>query len=451
MSKLVGTFNNQMTETFVTSSGTLFRPESLQSLETKAYGSVLLVRPVSFTLAAWIAAGLALALAALLVFGEYTKRTRVMGLLVPDKGFIKVTPQLPGLIVARHVREGDVVQAGQPLFTISMERMATGEAASSRGATAEILAQLKKRRQSLQVEQGQQILLMGQQQNQIQSRIAGFDRELEQLRRELATQQQRLQSVQSQVNRLQSLADQKFMSDQAVQQKKDELLDQLSRFQSIERAMMERQRERATLVSESSQLKVRAQREQEQLNRATSELDGATASTEVQRQVVVTAPQNGTVTGIVGEVGQLAAGTPLLTILPDGAKLVATLFAQSAAVGFIQTQQTVNLRFAAYPYQKFGQYKGKVVDVSRVALSPSELPQALGQMAGSMGSAQGTNTGAADGLYRITVALNEQSVTTYGHTTVLKAGMHLEADVLQESRTLLEWVFEPLYSIKGRM
>jgi membrane fusion protein len=34
---------------------------------------------------------------------------------------------------------------------------------------------------------------------------------------------------------------------------------------------------------------------------------------------------------------------------------------------------------------------------------------------------------------------------------VLQAGMLLEADILQETRRLYEWLLEPLYSISGKM
>ncbi len=102
----------------------LFRPEALNAKQTAWLGSVLLIRPLSFTIVAWGALVLALGAAALFFIGEYTKRARVTGLLVPDKGFIKVSPAQPGVIIAKHVREGQTVKAGDALFTVSLERVA---------------------------------------------------------------------------------------------------------------------------------------------------------------------------------------------------------------------------------------------------------------------------------------------------------------------------------------
>ena len=44
-----------------------------------------------------------------------------------------------------------------------------------------------------------------------------------------------------------------------------------------------------------------------------------------------------------------------------------------------------------------------------------------------------------------------QAVTAYGNEEPLKPGMLLDADILGEKRRLIEWVFEPLYSLKGRV
>ena len=56
--------------------------------------------------------------------------------------------------------------------------------------------------------------------------------------------------------------------------------------------------------------------------------------------------------------------------------------------------------------------------------------------------------GAAGGepLFRITVALDGEPVAT-----PLAPGMRLQADVLLERRRLIEWLFEPLLGLRGRL
>ncbi len=408
------------------------------------------MRPLSFTVVCWAALVMALALAGLLVFGQYTKRARVMGVLAPERGVIKVVPPQTGLIVARFVNEGDKVVAGDRLFTLSLDRVTqSGSAALSSGsnsqfASAAILESYKARKSNLATERSNQSALAVQQRQQLGVSISNGELELTQLRREISTQTARVKSAEGQVAKLQSLADQKFVSDMALQQKTDELLDQQSRLQGLERALTERSRALTSLRSEFGQLTIKNERERAAIDRNLMELDQATISTESQREIIITAPQAGTVSSVQAGPGQIATGQPLLAILPEGAQLQAQLFAPSASIGFVTPGQLVLLRYAAYPYQKFGQHQGKVIAVTRVPFGAQELPANLGQTV--MAAAQ-----MGEGLYRITVALDQQSIIAYGNPQALVAGLQLEADVLQETRSLLEWVFEPLFSIRGRM
>jgi membrane fusion protein len=60
-------------------------------------------------------------------------------------------------------------------------------------------------------------------------------------------------------------------------------------------------------------------------------------------------------------------------------------------------------------------------------------------------------TPAAEPLYRITVSLDRQAVQAYGQAQPLVPGMRLDADVLLDRRRLIEWLFEPLLSVTGRV
>jgi membrane fusion protein len=405
----------------------------------------VLLRPLSFSVVCCGVLVITLALVALLVFGQYTKRARVMGVLAPERGVIKVMPPQVGLILARHVNEGDRVKAGDKLFTLSLDRVTqnTSSLAAS-GSGAALLESYKARKNNLAVERTNQVALAAQQRQQIGVSISNGELELTQLRREISTQTSRVKSVEGQVAKLQALADQKFVSDMALQQKSDELLDQQSRLQGLERALSERNRALVSLRGEFDQLALKNERERAAIDRSVMELDQATISTEAQREIIITAPQAGTIATVQAEPGQIASGQPLLAILPEGARLQAHLFAPSASVGFVAPGQTVRLRYAAYPYQKFGQHQGKVVAVTRVPFGAQELPANLGQTV--MAAAQ-----LGEGLYRITVGINEQTILAYGQHQALVAGLQLEADVLQETRSLLEWLFEPLFSIQGRV
>jgi membrane fusion protein len=58
-----------------------------------------------------------------LVWGEYTKKARVSGYLVPDQGLIKLFVKQPGPVIALNVKEGQSVKKGDVLLIISTEQI----------------------------------------------------------------------------------------------------------------------------------------------------------------------------------------------------------------------------------------------------------------------------------------------------------------------------------------
>jgi membrane fusion protein len=152
----------------------------------------------------------------------------------------------------------------------------------------------------------------------------------------------------------------------------------------------------------------------------------------------MTAPEAGVVTSVVGETGQpIERGVVLARIVPEGSVLVAELHAPSRAVGFVSPGEEVRLRYASFPYQKFGHARGVVATLSQATLAaPELLPAPFGMR--------------AEPVYRVIVTLESQSVVAYGEPRRLLAGMEVEADVLLETRRLYEWVLEPLYALASK-
>jgi membrane fusion protein len=162
------------------------------------------------------------------------------------------------------------------------------------------------------------------------------------------------------------------------------------------------------------------------------------------RQIVVRAPQDGTVSALLAEAGQsVSPASALASLVPAGAHMQAHLFAPSGAVGFLKADQEVRLRFEAFPYQKFGHQGGRVLQVSRTPLGQSELANL--PLAGSL-----VADTSAEPLFRITVAMDDSRPAAFNNQALVP-GMRLQADVLLERRRLIEWLFEPLLGLSGRL
>lgn len=165
------------------------------------------------------------------------------------------------------------------------------------------------------------------------------------------------------------------------------------------------------------------------------------AQAEARRAIVIPAPANETVAAVLAHSGQLvAAGMPLVSILPTGEKMEIHLLTDSKAIGFIREGVRVLLRYTAFPYQKFGQYGGKITKVSRVTLRQTEADA----------DAMAAQPKPSQAQYRITLQPDKHDVLAYGKIEPLRAGMSVEADLLLDTSPLYQWLLEPLYSLRDR-
>lgn len=145
----------------------------------------------------------------------------------------------------------------------------------------------------------------------------------------------------------------------------------------------------------------------------------------------------------------IQAGRVVGAIIPgategDGWNLQASLFVPSRVLGFIKTGQTVWIKYGAYAHQKFGMGKGTVNKISPTPIYPDEFSK-------WQESALQPAMRSKDPIYRIDVSLLSQTIEAYGETLLLRPGMSVEAEIMQESRTILEWIFEPIFNASNAM
>jgi membrane fusion protein len=417
-----------------------FRPAALQARHASSIGAIVLIRPLSFTFLTLCATACACCVVLFLLFGTYTKRSTVTGQLVPDVGVVKVLVPQPGIVLSKHVDEGQRVERGATLYVLSSERQSSTQG----DVQAAISEQVGRRQSSLQDEVAKTRRLQQEDRNALTKKIDGLDTELAKIDSLLESQRSRISLAADAVSRAQELVGQNFISKEQLQQRQADLLDQRTRLQALERDRISTARERSSAASELTSLPIRYQTQLAQLERQLSSNHQELTESEARRRLVISAPEAGIATAVAAEIGQsVDVNKPLLTIVPQGARLQAHLYAASRAIGFIKPGDAVLLRYPAFPYQKFGHATGQVIHVSRTSLPANELA-ANGSLA---------NPGQATGepLYRITVALARQTILAYGKQQPLQAGMQIEADVLQEKRFLYEWVLEPLYSLSGKL
>ena len=410
----------------------LFRQEAIDAQREKFLGEATIARPVPFWVFTLLAAGTAFLLISVAVWGQYTRRERVEGYLALDTGAARVLIPDAGRVIDLMVKEGDEVKAGDELAKISLERSTVSGASTSEAVAAE----MQNRRTSLEKEQAQWRDLAAQQIEQARRRVKDLQNELTQVEREMKLQETRVKSTREQADRFKSLAGEKFVSDVAAKQKQDEVTDQEIKLQALRRQRAQVERDMGAAKMEEPQLELRARGQFDQVGRQISELKEGLSQVEAKRESVIRAPMAGIVTNIGVNRGQsVAADANLATVLPKGSGLHAELLVPTRAIGFIAKGSEVVMRYDAFPFERFGQYKGVITDIGRNVWTQGER---IGPLS------------AREPVYRVDVSIERQNVAALGQEFQLRPGMLVNADLLLERRTLLEWIFEPVLRLKGR-
>lgn len=418
---------------------TLFRTEANAARQVNWLGEVVLIRPVSFTVLTSAAAGCAACLLAFLLCGTYTKRTTVSGQLVPDGGLVKVFSAQKGIILKKLVFEGKSVNKGDVLYILSSERY-DRDNGSVEGSISD---QVKSRRGSLIAQRDKTVVLQKEEHIAFTRKFDAIQSEMAKLDSLIEGQRRRLTLSENTVSRYEGLLLQNYISKETAQQKQEDLLDQSNRLRTLERDRISLGREYIAVNSELNTLSIRQQNQLAVIERDIAGLSQEVTESDARRGQVITAPESGIATAVVAEVGQAVdSARPLVSLVPAGALLQADLYVSSRNIGFIRSGDKVLLRYQAFPFQKFGHARAMVMSVSRTTLPVSEL-DALGYSR--------PNDSSNEPLYRVTVQLTAQTITAYGKQHSLQAGMLLDADVLQDTRKIFEWVLEPLFTLSGKL
>jgi len=154
------------------------------------------------------------------------------------------------------------------------------------------------------------------------------------------------------------------------------------------------------------------------------------------------APQAGVVkdlaTHTVGTV--VSAGTVLLSLVPEREPMMAEVTVRNEDVGFVHPNQAVEVKLAAYPFQKYGMLHGQIV---RVSPDASDAGGRTTDRTG-MGSNSDATPNTPSRGYRALIQLDSQTLKRGDLQLRLLAGMQVIVEIKEERRSVLEYLLSPV-------
>lgn len=411
----------------------LFRKEVLENKRHRLEGAISLVQPPVFKKLTLLIIIIVIISLCFLAIGKYTRKERVSGVIEPNTGLLRLQASQTGIIFEVLVKEGEFVEAGQTILRIASAKHSKQGLELNQALMNQYSFQLQNLESQFVQQRGQDELdgleLEEQKRNAI-ARLAELDSQAQ-------TFNIRLQLNQRMIDQISTLKGSGYISELELQRQKDTFLSLKQQASNIKSERLTLTNQIKQLQSQLEKLPLEQKQRWSQLESQKADLQIQLSSIEQQRMGELLSPKSGVVSGLLVKAGKnVTQGQSLLTVLPENSEMQAIIYVPTSAFGFIEGGQVVRLRYHAFPYERFGVFSGKIKEVSSSVILPEETitPGIITEPA-----------------YRVVVALNEQSIQAYGKAMELRAGMMLDADIVIEERSLLRWLFDPVFSIKGQL
>lgn len=370
-------------------------------------------------------------LAGLLWLGSYTSFAQADGLLTPSGGLLPVQTNHAGVVTKVFVKDGDHVQKGAPLLQLTDD-----QGTPTQGETqASILRELASKQSRLRDDLASEEATGQRQADNLKAKIAGLGQQIITAQHEVAVQKERADSAMSLYLTWDKASDTGAVSHAQVLAQHDTVLQLKAQVDTAQRTLMDLQRQLDDARSQLADLPNATAEKRRATQRNMSDVSQIILEHESLHATVLYAPVDGTVTSSLVHVGDaLDVHEPAMSILPSGSKLRAELWLPSSDIGFVSVGDAVLLHYDAFPYRRYGQGKGVVVEVARTAVQPAQVLKWAGLQT-------------KEPRYRVIVQLQQQSIRAFGADQPLLPGMMLKARVILQKRRLIEWATMPWKSM----
>lgn len=416
----------------------LFRKEAVDYQNAKWMGKALLTRGYPAWSVLFISMVFITILVLFLIYGDYTRRINVIGEITTQPRAINLFSPQQGIIVDTQVKVGDRVTKGTPLYQLDVSRVThsgnvtentTGAINSQITHIEKIIATLEHNKKTTLNTLNQQLEQYYAAHAKSQELVDNAERGMEDMRDSMVNYEEYQQK--GLINKEQ-FNNQRYLYYQ-----------QQNAFQSLKTQVIQESlqitRMQSELITQSADFDNQISQYQYQLN----DLQRQLTEVDAKGLIIINAPSDGKIESLSVTEGQMVnPGDSLAQLIPtshDSYHLV--LWLPNDSVPYIHPGDKINIRYEAYPYQKFGQFPGRISSISRVPASAQEMSTYNSALLLQ-------NNTANQSYYKVMVTLENSYLKESGEAINLTDGMKAEATLFLEKRPIYQWMLSPFYDIK---
>lgn len=410
----------------------LFREQVTERRRQRLYGDVVLSDSrISSRLVVGIAA-ISLLLIVWATTATYPRTEAVPGVVMTSQPSAKVFAIRNGVAERVFVRDGSAVRRGQPLVFIGVDMRDE----DTRGAARDSLTALTGQTDSVKAQMQAAHDALSSEREKLSASLETNAGEQATLREQSVIQAAIIRSKEEEIRRITPVAEKGFISQMEMDRRRQSLLAERQRAEQIKQQLVQLATRRNETVAQLRRLPMDELREKAQLQGELGSLFQQRSRARVDVGYTILAPVDGRVTALQASSGRsVDPRVPLLSVMPQRSVFQVQLYAPSKAVGFIRVGQQVRISYDAFPYKQFGTFAGTIASISRTAYAPGEIDVPVK---------------IEEPVYLIRVRLANETVPAFGKPLPLQSGMTLQGTVILERRSFVDWLLQPLNSVRKR-
>ncbi|EFQ9162780.1 HlyD family secretion protein [Salmonella enterica] len=371
------------------------------------------------------------------IMGSYTRRVNVSGEITTWPRPVNIYSSVQGFIVKQFVTEGQEIRKGEPVYQIDVSR-STSSGVVSDNQRKDIENQIVRIANIIsRLEDSKKATLQTLEKQKMQYQEA-FERSTAIVRRA----EEGIIIMKNNMNNYRTYQKKGLIN-------KDQLTNQTALYYQQQNNLLslsgQNEQNALQITSLESQIKIQAadfDNRIYQMELQRYELQKELINTDVNGEVIIRALSDGKIDSLSVTVGQMvSAGDSLLQIIPDKIKdHYLVVWAPNDAVPYINPGDRVNIRYEAFPAEKFGQFAATVLLVSKTPASSQEMLTYQG--------APRNNQNTSVPYYKIVVRPDLQEIRYDGKFLPIENGMKAQGTLFLEKRKIYQWMLSPFYDMK---
>lgn len=415
----------------------MFRKEAVKHQRMRWRGRALLLPG----LPSWLITGLCtfflITFLLFIITGTYTRRVNVTGEVTTNLRPITIYSGVQGFVVKKFVNEGQYVKSGEPIYQIDVSRSTRSGVVSDnlRRDTENQLVQIGNIIARIENSKESTLAALKKQKTQY---IAALEKSSDIVRRA----EEGIKIMKKNMENYRHYQQQGLIN-------RDQLANQTALYYQQQNNLLsligQNEQNALQITSLESQIQTQAAEFDNriyQMELQRYELQKELAGTDASGEILIRALSDGKIDSLSVTVGQMInAGDSLSQIIPAGiSNYQMVIWVPNDAIPYISAGDSVNLRYEAFPAEKFGQFAGKIGMISRTPASLQEMQTYPG--------APKNSQAVSVPWYKVIVRPEKQFIVYDGKTLSLDNGMKAQATLFLEKRKIYQWMLSPFYDMK---